>query len=108
MKDQDLSECPVCGAPPIFALWLEDNGMFAVECPDCTTFTITKSLAALLRCSVAQGDREALARLSGYLRSAGDDGERELTEESWMRLAGQKQSDGRGLYDPSEFARLPP
>ena len=87
MKDLDLSECPICGAVP-FTLWLDEKNFFLVECPDCTTFTITESLVRLFRCALAPDDRDSLRRLANYLHNAGDDDDREITEESWRRLAG--------------------
>ena len=82
-----LDSCPVCGHQFIVDNWIDDKLMFLIDCQQCTTFTITKTLVELFRGSLTASERRLRIRLSCYLRNAGDDDERELTETSWFRLA---------------------
>ena len=83
--------CPLCGHTGAVSCWLEDPGQFLVECPHCTVFTITAPLAARFRCEFHPDERRLVARLSLYLRGAGDDGDREITADSWIGLAADGQ-----------------
>ena len=71
----ELNSCSVCGHQLI------------VDCQQCTTFTITKTLVELFQSSLTASERRLRKRLSCYLRNAGDDDERELTEMSCCWLA---------------------
>ena len=82
-----LDSCPVCGQQLIDEHWIDEHQQFLVGCPQCTTFTITETLARLFRHPLSADDRRLLKSLSYYLHNAGDDDERELTETSWVRLA---------------------
>lgn len=46
-------------------------------------------MANRFRCLLAPDERRMVDRLSRYLRQAGDDDDREVTEESWLRLAAE-------------------
>ena len=87
MESPDLNRCSVCRHESIVCVWIPEHGQFLVRCPQCTVFTITKSLAAQFDQSLPRDDRLWLKRLSCYLRNAGDDDDREVTEISWRRLA---------------------
>lgn len=81
--------CPVCRAPA-WMMWVEQRRCVAVECDVCTTFTITTERLRAFRQAWRQDDRAILLRLeqlSRYLRRAGDEGERAVTEASWLALA---------------------
>ena len=82
-----LNSCLVCGHQSIDAHWIDEKQLFLVDCQQCTTFTITKTLVELFRGSLTASERHLRKQLSCYLRNAGDDDERELTETSWCRLA---------------------
>ena len=84
-----LDRCPLCGQPLTDAPWLEEYRQFLVECPQCTTFTITPTLAARFRFVLVPDERRLVERLSRYLQQAGDDDDREVTEDSWVGLAAQ-------------------
>ena len=84
--DPTLQRCPVCGGEPADVGWYGQQG-FLVDCPWCTQYTITPTLAEGFAGPLSVPDRRLLERLSSYLRDAGDDDERELTEDSWRRLA---------------------
>ena len=87
--DPTLDRCPICGRQPAVALWIEEYRQFLVECPRCTTFTITPTLAARFRFVLVPDERRLVERLSRYLQQAGDDDDREVTEDSWVGLAAQ-------------------
>ena len=81
------ARCPICGYGVSDVCWVAERRQFLVECPRCTTFTITASLAARFGCGLHRDESRLVARLSRYLRDAGDDVEREITEASWTWLA---------------------
>ena len=83
--------CPICGRPVADACWIEERRQFFIECPQCTTFTITAELAARFRCALHPDERRMVDRLSRYLRDAGDDDDREVTESSWIALAAEAE-----------------
>jgi len=89
MESPDLDRCPICQHDSIECDWIPEYGQFQVRCPQCAVFTITASLAAQFGRSLSHDDRVWLKRLSTYLRNAGDDDEREVTEVSWRRLAAE-------------------
>ena len=82
--------CPVCGQPVAFGQWIEERQRFLVECPQCTTFTITERLANRFRCLLEPDERRLVAQLSRYLQHAHEDDDRDLTEDSWVSLANQR------------------
>ena len=83
--------CPICGYRVSDVCWMEERRQFLVECPQCTTFTITAQLTARFRCELHPDHRRLVARLSRYLRDAGEDDEREITEDSWTWLAAEAE-----------------
>ena len=87
---RSLDRCPVCWCELLYSQWLEEHQLFLVQCRQCTTFTITATLAELFQGSLAPHDRLLVERLSRYLYRAGDDDERELTETSWVRLSAEE------------------
>ena len=88
-EPSDPSRCPICGRPTLDLSWMEERSQFFVECPGCTTFTITGTLAARFRCALHPDERRHVDRLSRYLHHAGDDDDREVTEDSWQRMAAE-------------------
>ena len=46
-------------------------------------------MANRFRCLLEPDECRMVERLSRYLRQAGDDDDREVTEESWLRLAAE-------------------
>ena len=84
---QQLTSCPVCGYQPIYGDWIDEKQLFLVDCTHCTTFTITESLVKQFKRPLTNSNRYLKTQLSLYLRSAGDDDDRELTETSWRQLA---------------------
>lgn len=89
MTEPTLESCPLCGRKLNCPVWLEDKEQFLVECSLCTTFTITAYLAGRFGCLLVPYERTMVERLSRYLREAGDDDDREITEDSWLRLAAE-------------------
>lgn len=89
MTEPTLNSCPLCGCKPDYAGWIEEQQQFLVDCPHCTTYTITAGLANRFQCLLAPEERHLVDRLSHYLRDAGDDDDREVTEDSWLRLAAE-------------------
>ena len=87
MECPDLDRCPICQRGPIDCDWIPENGQFLVRCPQCTVFTITASLASRFDQPISRDDRLRLNRLSCYLRNAGDDDDREVTEINWRSVA---------------------
>ncbi len=87
MTEPILDSCPLCGRKLICPVWLEERQQFLVECSLCTTFTITPYLASRFGCLLVPYERNMVKQLSHYLREAGDDADREVTEDSWLRLA---------------------
>lgn len=83
--------CPICGRPVADACWMGERRQFLIECPQCTTFTITAPLAARFRCALHPEERQLVDRLSRYLRDANDDDDREITESSWIGLAAEAE-----------------
>ena len=75
----------------IYSCWMEELRQFHVECSQCTTFTITAPLAERFRCGLHPDERRLVGWLSRYLRDAGDDDDREITEYSWIGLAAEGQ-----------------
>ena len=89
MTEPTLDLCPLCGSKPHDVGWLDEQEQFLVDCPQCTPYTITPGMANRFRCRLASDDRGMVERLSCYLHQAGDDDDREVTEESWRRLAAE-------------------
>ena len=86
---ETLSTCPICGYSLISGIWVEELGVFLVDCSRCTTFTISPALAAEFRQMRESGPCVDLESLSKYLREADDDDDREIREDSWHKLAVQ-------------------
>ena len=84
--DPTLERCPLCGREPADVGWYGEQG-FLVDCTWCTQYTITSPLAEYFAGALTLPDRQLVRRLSRYLHEAGDDDDRELTAESWRRLA---------------------
>ena len=84
-----LNQCPICRIL-VSADWIDECKIFLVDCPTCTTFTIPEALARKFSQMWKPDDRQRLESLSQYLRRVGDDGDREVTEDSWMRLAAEE------------------
>lgn len=78
-------QCPICRMPAVICE-VPEKVLLLVECPLCSTFTITLS-AARTFASLGPEEIGTLRLLSRYLRQAGDDDDREVTEQSWLRLA---------------------
>lgn len=89
MTEPTLNSCPLCGSKTIHTFWFDEQQQFLVNCPHCTTYTITRGLASRFRCLLAPEERRMVERLSHHLRAAGDDDDREITEDSWLRLAAE-------------------
>lgn len=68
---------------------MEDRSQFFVECPERTTFTITARWLPVSVAACILKRRRLVDRLSRYLRHAGDDDDREVTEDSWQRMAAE-------------------
>ena len=81
-----LNSCPVCGHQLIDDHWIDEQQKFLVECQQCTTFTITKTLIEMFLGSLTTYEHHLKELLSRYLRNAGDEDEREITETSWRQL----------------------
>lgn len=64
-----------------------------VECSLCTTFTIARELAAAFRAPQNLKELHLLRLLSLYLRQAGDDDNREVTDVSWRILAAETEGE---------------
>lgn len=90
MTEPGLDLCPLCGRRPRDVGWFDEQEQFLVDCPHCTQYTITPGMADRFRCLLAPDERRMVDRLSRYLRQAGDDDDREVTEESWLRLAAER------------------
>ena len=89
MTELTLDRCPLCGGEPRDASWFDEQQQFLVDCPLCTTYTITAGLARRFRCLLAPDERRLVDQLSRYLQQAGDDDDREVTEDSWRRLVAE-------------------
>ena len=89
MTEPMLDCCPLCGGKPQGVYWLGEQQQFLVDCPLCTTYTITAGLANRFLCLLDADERGMVEQLSRYLQQAGDDGDREVTEDSWRRLAAE-------------------
>ena len=79
-------------------MWIDEKEAFLFDCEECSTFTITRERRTALEEAWRVGDREVLMYLeavSRYLRHADDDGDREVTDASWMSFAveGQRLND---------------
>ncbi len=89
MTEPPLDLCPLCGRTPDDVGWVDEREQFLVDCPQCTPYTITLGMANRFRCLLDPDERRMVERLSRYLHQAGDDDDREVTEESWLRLAAE-------------------
>jgi hypothetical protein len=95
MCPSDAAGCPICRTSAS-SLWIDDRGVFLVECENCTTFTITPELVTVFQHAWLTNSHEPLMRLealSRYLRLGGDDCDREVTAENWMLLAAESPDD---------------
>lgn len=79
--------CPICRTRSVICE-VPEKVLLLVECPLCSTFTITQS-AARTFASLGPEEIGTLRLLSRYLRQAGDDDDREVTEQSWLKLAAE-------------------
>ncbi len=83
------ARCPICGTSAV-GTWVDGNAIFLFDCEQCSTFTITMERLAAFEEAWRVGDRDTLMCLeaiSHYLRRAGDDGDRDITDASWMEFA---------------------
>lgn len=86
--------CPICGSSES-GEWLAENNRYLFDCEACSTFTITAERVKAFTDAWRAGDREilmCLESLSSYLRRAGDDDERDVTEDTWLALAIEGQA----------------
>ena len=89
MTEPTLDLCPLCSRKPDDVGWVDEQEQFLVDCPHCTPYTITLGMANHFRSLLEPDERRIVERLSRYLHQAGDDDDREVTEESWLRLAAE-------------------
>lgn len=90
MTEPRLAVCPLCRRELVGAYWIDEYRQFLVDCPLCTTFTITPGLVSRFQCLLIPSERRMVQRLSHYLQRAEDDDDREVTERSWLRLAAEE------------------
>jgi len=86
--------CPICRASAR-EIWLDENGVFLVQCEQCSTFTITPERRTAFAEAWRDHRRELLMFLeliSCYLRLADDDGQRDVSADTWMHLAAEGEN----------------
>lgn len=96
MKQLPRTACPICRGPACVSRVAA--GLRWVECAVCTPYTITIERVRAFDRAWASDDRETLMMLeslSAYLRHEDDDGEREISERTWLECA----IDGQHIED---------
>jgi hypothetical protein len=103
VPDAQYNACPICRGSAV-GTQIDDPPVALFECEQCSTFTITTERMAVFANAWQRNDRETLMyveAISAYLRHAGDDDERHISDETWIKFAVEGQ-DFNNDDEPNE------